>query len=291
MHANELVELATILSANGPVLVQSGTRIAPESIEQYWTASKVRLDRWAWRLKGLAAHAGGNHALSPDVRGVTEEVLTGEILTRVWTALLTAYDRRRGSNDVEPVARSVYLGHSEARHRVLTMMRQSADIDDEGERLNRVRHSAEWWTDLLIGQLLRIYDVREFAFDPKRAKMLADDVKSRLPRSGGDPFWTLVLASARASFQATLSRQSLNADLNARIAAGILSCFSPDLFDSIGLPRSLCLLRLTSIAADTQGRIDDLLRQECPATSRVALDGNPPDGYSPVDHRRRFGRC
>ena len=53
MHAaRNLVELAGLVAAHEPVLIQSDRPIPAGSIEQYWTSSKVRLDRW-WRSKGL----------------------------------------------------------------------------------------------------------------------------------------------------------------------------------------------------------------------------------------------
>ena len=60
MHARELIELAALVSAHGPVLVQSGERISSEGVEQYWTTSKVRLDRWGRSLKEFANLTNSN---------------------------------------------------------------------------------------------------------------------------------------------------------------------------------------------------------------------------------------
>ena len=280
MHARELVELAALLSAHGPVLIQSGQRIPADSIQQYWTASKVRLDRWAWSLRNFAdradEYAPHCRAQWPPIRGVLEEILTGEVLTRVWTAVLCAHDRRRGADEVEPVARSVMTGHMEARHRVLNLMVRGRGIDAEAAvKLNRLRRRTERWTDLLVGHLTDTYDVSEFAVDPKRAKDFAEDLHA----------WPLLMASLRAAFQRGLSPDSPNADLNARIAAAILSCYPPELFDSTGLLRCLWMMRLTNITEDTQGMIEDLLALEHPAASPT------PDFSSgvPSERRRRFG--
>ncbi len=267
MHARELVELAAIISSHGPALIRSGERIPVESIEQYWTSSKVRLDRWAWRLKSFVGKAETDARQRktqwPAVCGVLEEILTGEMLTRVWTAVLCAYDRRRGADEVEPVARSVYIGHMEARHRVLSLMVRGPGIDAEAAvKLNRLRRRAERWTDLLVGNLQSLHDVSEFAFDPQRSKDFAEDMQYRGRLQGGRHVWPLIQASLRAAFRHGLGSESPNADLNARIAAGVLSCFPPEVFDSTGLMRSLWLMRLTSAAEDTQGMIDALLAPE-----------------------------
>ena len=271
MHARELVELAGVISAHGPALIRSGERIPVESIEQYWTTSKVRLDRWAWRLRSFVRQATSDARRRrdqwPEVRGVLEEILTGEMLTRVWTAVLCAYDRRRGADDAEPVARSVMIGHMEARHRVLALMIRSPGVDAEAAvHLNRLRRRVERWTDLLVGHLAGIHDVGEFAFDPQRARDFAEDLQQRSSRQGGRHVWPLLLASLRAAFWQGLRAESPNADLNARIAASILSCFPTDLFDSTGLLRSLWLMRLSNVAEDTQGKIDDLLSLEWTTT-------------------------
>ncbi len=272
MHARELVELAAIISQHGPALIQSGQPIPAGSVEQDRTASKVRLDRWAWRLKSFSQRTGDDaqrrQAQWPAVRGVLEEILASEVLTRVWTAVLCAHDRRRGTDAVEPVARSVLIGHMEARHRVLTLMVRGPGIDAEAAmRLNRLRRRAERWTDLLVGHLAGIHDVSEFAVDPNRARDFADNSPCRSSRRGGRQAWPLMMASMRAAFQQGLSPDSPNADLNARIAAAILSCYPPELFDSTGLLRSLWMMRLTNIADDTQGMIEELLAPELPAES------------------------
>jgi hypothetical protein len=269
------------------VLIQSGQQIPEQSIEQYWTTSKVRLDRWAWRLKTFATDAVDaqrRKALWPEVRSVIEEILTGEMLTRVWTGVLCAYDRRCGAAEAEPVARSVLIGHMEARHRVLSLLVRSTEIDpDAAEQLNRLRRKAERWTDLLIGHLVRMHDVSEFAFDPKRAKDFAEDMQYRGNMRGGRHVWPLLMASLRASFRHALGDESPNTDLNARIAASVLSCFPNDLFDSTGLLRSLWLLRLSNMAEDTQCKIDDLLSEEISQMRGRDRSVDLPD------RRRRFG--
>ncbi len=290
MHARELVELAALVSAHGPVLIQSGTPITAAGIEQYWTASKVRLDRWAGGLRTFAtateADSQRRPTQWPKFCGVLEEILSGEMLTRVWAAVLCAYDRRRRSDETEPVARSVMIGHMEARHRVLTLMVRGPGIDAEAAlKLNRLRRRVERWTDLLVGHLACGYSVSQFAFDPQRAQDFAQDLRDRGQQPGGRQVWPLVLASLRTAFRQGLNAESPNAELNAQLAAGILACFPADLFDSTGLMRSLWLMRLTNVAEDTQGMIADLLALERPAATPA------PASLSDVRtaHRRRFG--
>jgi len=54
MHAHEFVELAALVAAHGPVVVRQEGRLSPTSIEEYWTASRSRLDRWNRDLKDFS---------------------------------------------------------------------------------------------------------------------------------------------------------------------------------------------------------------------------------------------
>ncbi|MEN6405478.1 MAG: hypothetical protein ABFC77_03300 [Thermoguttaceae bacterium] len=257
MHARELVELAAIVSAQGTVLIESGQPIPAAGIESYWTASKVRLDRWAWRLRRFAHPTASRPPESwSDLEALLEEVLLSEMLTRVWTAVLCLCDRVHGGDDAEPIARSVLLGHTEARNRVLQLLvRAPSTHRDSAARLNRLRRRVECWTDVLVSRFADRHDADQFAFDPQRAKDFAADFRHRDPRQ----IWPLFLGSLRAAFRCDLSDESPNADLNARIGASVLSCFPPETFDSTGLPASLWLLRLTRAADDVQGMLDGLL--------------------------------
>jgi hypothetical protein len=292
MHARELIELAAIVSAHGPVLIRGSQGLSAGAVEQYWTASKCRLDRWARSLKSFSeeAEAADNpwrQARWPVIRGVLEEILTGEILTRTWTAVLCAYDRHHGSDEAGPIVRSVMLGHLEARHRALTLLVGGRGIDaEQAVKLNCLRRRCERWTDMLVGYLSGLHDISEFAVDPQRARDFAEDLRYRGSFPGGRHAWPLVQASLRSAFRQGLSAESPNADLNARIAAGILCCFQPELFDSTGIFRSLWLWRLCLVTNDAAGMIAELL----------ALEESLPQGNAPASEQlanrllRRFGK-
>jgi len=266
MHVRRLIDLAGILSSHGQVLVCCDERLSESSIEQYWTTSKVRLDRWAWNLKKVSqrpeSDAEQRRNKWSTTRSVLEEILASEVLTRVWTAILCAYDRQRGTADVEPVARSVMIGHMEARHRVLTLMVRGTGVETGAAiQLNHLRRRTEHWTDLLIGHLATHYDVSEFAADPERAKDFAKDLRTR-SQAGGRQAWALITASLQSAFQIGLSSVSTNADLNLRIAMSILATFPTTVFDSTGLFRSPWLMRLGNAADDTHGMIRELLSED-----------------------------
>jgi hypothetical protein len=276
MHSRELVELAAIVSAHGPVLVRGVERLSSSGMEEYWTASKIRLDRWSHCLRAFIAKANdGNwhNAHWQHVVSVLEEIISSEILTRVWTAVVCAHDRQHGADDAEPIARSVLLGHVEARHRVLTLLVGGPGMDAEtAMKLNHLRRRTERWTDMLVGYLAGLHNCSEFAINPQRAKEFSQDLHYQCRHPGGRQAWPLVLASLRAAFQQGMSPQSPNADLNGRIASSIISCFQPELFDSTGLFCSMWLMRLVNAANDAQGMINELLATE--EVLGIALPGS-----------------
>jgi len=290
MHAHELIELAALIAAHGPVLVRTPGRIPDAGIEDYWIASKSRLDRWGRALKQISSDdpgvAGRPTTLErPESRGVLEEIITGDVLTRVWTAVMYAYDRLRGTDQAEPIARSVLVGHLEARYRVMTLLTRGPGIDvEQAVRLNRLRRRTERWTDLLIGYLTGVDDVGQFAVEPDRARDFAEDLRHRSRLSGGRFVWPLVFASLRTAFGQGLVPESPNGDLNARIAASVLACLQPELFDATGLVRSAWLMRMSNVTADAQGMIDELVASDQPPYAIV------PAGPSRRGRLRRFGQ-
>jgi hypothetical protein len=289
MHARELIELAALAAAHAPVLVRTSGRICESNLKQYWTASKSRLDRWGWTMRSVSGKGGpsrrpSNRSPSKLPRGTLEEIITGEVLARVWAAVSSAYDHFRGTDQAEPIAQNVLAGHLEARHRVLILLAGDPPVDlEQAIRLDRLRRRAERWTDLLIGCLVRVGDVSRFAVEPDRARQFADDFRYRSSIKGEQYVWPLLLASLRAAFETGLAPTSPNSDLNARIAASVLVSLEPELFDATGLLRSAWLMRMNHVTDDAQGMIDELLAIEQPASAPLIHAGT-------ADRPRRLAR-
>ncbi len=272
MHARDLVELGVLVALHGPAFIRGAMPISERGLESYWLASKCRMDRWHRALKTVNIQIqDAPHAQRPlhwqAVRPVLEEILAGELLTRVWTAVATAYDQQRASNCIEPIVRSVLLGHLEARHRTLNLIVHGQGFGlEDAVALNQLRRACERWTDVLLAHLIADYDVGEFAFDCARALDFAADLRAERQQPTGRLSSELLLASLRDNFQKQLSSATPNSDLNQSLAASILSCFRAELFDSTGLCKSLWLVRLDSTANDTERMIAELLDQELVAT-------------------------
>jgi hypothetical protein len=264
MHVRELVELGALVAAHGTVFIQRSSLLTKRHLEQYWVASRCRQDRWARAMKAFnqcsPAHACPDW---PAVRGLIQEVLASELLTRTWGAVACCHDRSHHCGFLEPVVMSVLKGHLEARHRALQLIIRGHGFSvQEGVVLNRLRRHTERWTDMLLGYLANDHDIADFAFSAQRAQDFAADLRDEGRYAPGDQPWQLAMASLRATFERGLSEESPNGDLNQRIASSILACFHSERFDAGRMFRSQWVLRLTQIADDTEGLMEDLLHME-----------------------------
>ncbi len=289
MHVRELLELAILAAVHGRTFIRCAGPLSATSQQQYWSASKFRLQRWMLALKEHSARtatasSAGRRDSWGTIRPVLEEILLSEILTRVWTAIVCGHDARRGLAESGPVVRSVLVGHTEARFRSLNLMLQGQGLSvEEAVALNRLRRRAERWTDVLLAFLVPEAALEEVAFDSRRAIDFAEDSDLQTPNSPG---FEILLASLRNAFRTAAGGPSPNADLNQEIAGGVLACFSPDLFDSAGMLHSHWLWwRLTNVTADTQGMLNEMLYLDGEAAPLPPGDMRPTDD---AERRLRF---
>jgi hypothetical protein len=264
MHARELVDVARIVALAAPQLIQCSRAPGAPHIVQYWAASKGRYENWSRTLKLCASPPLEEYPDQPAGVGlapaVLEEIFTSEILTRVWTAVLAFCDRRAGTTVLEPIARSVWGTHLEARHRAMSILVSGQSLSTRlSAAINRLRRSAERISDFLLGGLVPFGRVEEFAAEPRRAMDFADDLAARREQPGGGDCWRLSLLPLGSTFR-TSTAPPANPESNARIAASILGCFPEEMFDSCGTFRSLWLVRLATGVHDAQGLVSELLK-------------------------------
>jgi hypothetical protein len=274
MHPRELVDLAAFVAAHGQALIAGVRHVPTTALAQYWTASKCRHDRWNRSLReslktSLAANDGTDKLASPTLHSLCQEILVSDMLTRVWSGIITSFDSAVGAAEAQPVAASVLRGQLEASNRVLDLIsvqrHKASGIDSE---LNRLRRLTERWTDLLLGGLLGVCEISRFVHDADRADEFSRDFNRSRSGTIRQQAWTLLTTSMAAAFRPLLQCEPVNADLNARIAGAIVACFPGDLFDSVGVFHSLWMLRLSTTTADTQLMVDDLLAAESPPEVR-----------------------
>lgn len=285
MHACDLLELAALAATRTSTLLAVSRPIASASLERYWIASRSRFEQWAQTLKRHARRPlerRHNDAGWLLVRSVIEEILASDVLTRVWTALLTAHDRRRGIQEAEPIGRSVFVGQLEARHRALNLLLTDSTIAARHVLpLNRLRRRTELWTDLLIGRMSDVGPLSEFAANPQRSREFAADLRSQERLGDRGLGWSVTLAAMRGAFADGFAPLAANPDANAAIANSVLSSCDVDAFESTGLLRSAWNTRLAAAGDDAEALIDDLLAMD--------NDGQPAPTRTPP-HARRFPR-
>lgn len=262
MHARELVELGAVVAAHGELFVHQAGVTVDSHLEEYWLASRSRQIRWREVIKAYQQPRSQHidRLNWQAIRPVIEEILSSELLTRTWAAVGCVRDRHQATNELGPVVRSVLVGHLEARNRALNVMVYGDGFTvEEGVVLNRLRRHIERWTDMLLGFLMDEGDVSEFAFNAQRCREFASDLRFDEGSAADSQAARMVLASLRTAFQTRMSPISPNAELNRQIASSVLACFHQQLFDSVGLFKSLWMLRLNQVTDDTAGMIEDLL--------------------------------
>jgi len=286
LELRDLLKLAAFVSVYSPHVIESPRELPAAALEQYWHASRNRNHSWIRRLQPRpSSPTSAKHLCWNQTRRLVTEVFVSEVLTRVWTSVLVASDRRQAIRYAEPIARSVLVGHLEARRCCLELMVNGADVPlHELIELDRIRRRAERWTDVLLGPLVRQYPVSEFAFDTQRAADFARDLAGRGP---SHLVWTLVLAGVQLAFaddrpggpvvdspQAAqpsgvtskggslpTSSAGLVSDVASdqlAIVQAILACFPADAFTEDGVFKSLVHLRASRSGAvsDRQPELD-----------------------------------
>lgn len=264
MHVREYPAVALFLAAEGQVWIKTGRELPSVSLAQYWTASKCRLDRWGRALREYRElqHSRATVQTSwRNVRALFEEVLVSEMLTRIWSGLVSILDRTGG--DAQPMAASVMAGHIEASNRVLDLLNSGRHAPPgPSAEINQLRRLTERWTDLLLACLSSAGDVSTVCYDAHRTQEFAAEFAAYDRPATWRQAWALLSASLRGAFQNRLAGDAVNGDLNNRIVGAIVGCFPHEAFDSSGAYRSLWLQRITSSAADTEFLVNDLLASE-----------------------------
>lgn len=237
MHAHDLLGMATVLTWHGPSLIELPRPLPERALEDYWTASKCRLDRWGHELRFIRDEVSPLFGAPPldwrSVSALCDEILTGEIVTRLWTGMLRLHDARRRESAAEPIARSVLLGHVEARHRVLGLIMKSYGNDShEAAALNRLRDRCERWSDILLARFALNGAVEDLAHDPLRVRDYLEEWPATAADEAKQTRAALLLGSFSAAFPAR-PPLTANADLNGRIAQSILAIFPPEVFGNL----------------------------------------------------------
>jgi hypothetical protein len=114
----------------------------------------------------------------------------------------------------------------------------------------------------MLGYVYLEQPAGEFTFDRTRAEDFAEDLRHERRAGTDQNAWRLVHASLTAAFERESRRTAVSAELNEQIAAAVIGGLEPELFDSLGVLKSLWQVRLAQVAHDTQGMLTELLSTE-----------------------------
>jgi hypothetical protein len=260
MHASEQVDLAALVALGGRRLIDTHDRLDENALHTYWSASRCRLDRWGRSLRAV----GSESIDSPPHTGeLWEEILVGEIPTRIVSAFFVAHDQRYGRDEAGPIGRNVLYGHIDARRRAIGQIdaaMQSGDLS--ATQCSELYARAARWNDVLLAYLMPLGKVEEFAVDVTRARDFAFDASEHSGDAQQQVATAFLRTSLRLALQPIFNATGFSGDLNAQIACGLAGCFQSDEFASFGHLNSAWLHRMERAADDTIMMVEDLMAAE-----------------------------
>ncbi len=265
MHCVLIADLAALVSQHGPAILYRRSTVPPQAMTQYWTSSRNRFELWHQtmaRYRG-AEQSGDYLALRRWWRDhvvVLEEVLVTEMLTRVVAALAAGMEAESEADEISPITHAVHLTHLEARNRVQQIMLfgRGNSVQD-AVRLNRLRKGVERWTDAMIGRMsVRSTRTIQYANDRSRAAEYAKETRL----FGAGPARNTATLLMNAAMHDTLRRRTTKAaalpEANRAVAKSVMLMLRPDLFDSVGILKSLWVHRLQIGTERTDRVLDEL---------------------------------
>lgn len=264
MHCINLADLAAILAHHGPSILYRRQQVPVDAVTRYWTACRQRFELWhhaMGRYRELEQSGSPLELRSwwASHRPMLEEILVSEMLARVYAAIGAGLDGGCEKAEIAPVVHSVYLSQLEARNRVLHLMvyGRGNSIHD-AVQLNRLRGEVERWTDALLGGMaIEQTAPLDYAISRSRAAAHAEDARSNPPGAVRDTVNWLVSAAMRDALSRRISNNAALPQANRDVADAVMLCLRPDLFDSVGVLKSLWLHRLEAGTDHT----DRVLRQ------------------------------
>jgi hypothetical protein len=240
LKLRDVAEIAALASAHSSPLIEGANPLPEHPLREFWNQSRQRLHAWMRRLERYpaefeSANRDRQTVLWQQLEVILAEILVCELLTRVWTAVLSAADQKRGVCVTEPIARSILLGQMKARQLALNVMANGpyprrTDIVP----LNRLRCRSERWTDMLLGHLVAQYELADFAFDTDRA---LDFGRAQLSQGVRDPkcqIWKLIHAGLRIAYPDAISYRLAHPDHHRRITVSVIATFDDDASLAVG---------------------------------------------------------
>jgi hypothetical protein len=262
MHPRQLAELGSWVATNSPSLIYGSEEQPMLVATNYWTTSKLRIQRWILALKTFERdlRSTSEHDCWPALQIVVQEIIVSELLTRIWSATVLSHDSYHKSDELFGLAHSIHLSHLEAKNRAYRLLLSGRAANESAfEQISVLRRRIERWTDLFLGQLPHGEAASTFAYDQHRVRDFYSEQRATL----GSEYQTrqkVLVASFATDLLRNLVPYAANPDLNREIANGILACYPCDRFDSTGIPKSARLMWIEKAHNDVQCLIDEFAR-------------------------------
>jgi len=255
----QVVELAALISAHSPNLIEAQVTPKGEALARYRDCSQVRTRNWLAALNDLPrelteAPAALRQHVWLRAETTLVDVMAGGLVARVWGAVLAAADRSHRTLAAERIAHGALAGQLQAQQMVLQMLVDGPHLTLERVvRLDRLRRKIERWCDLLVGHLVRRFALAEFAFDLERA---LDFGEEQLAESWGPRrhrLWDMYFLCARSAFPDVRLPSGVQGHWREQLFQSILTCFPPELFLDDGMLKSVRLQRLLNAGSRREG--------------------------------------
>jgi hypothetical protein len=226
-----IVELAVRASKQSDLVIEGPHELPETALRNFWKYSHRRISDWIicrnrCHAQLLTADENRDAPLCQQLETLASEFFVSDVLIRFWSAVLIAADHRRGTHRSEPIARYVHIEHLQARCQALKLLADGRHLSrSRMVRLNTLRHSAECWTDLLLGRLVCRYDVSDFAFDKTRAREFGEGQLSYADANTRDTAWDLISSGAKRTFPICRSISPWRTACLRKIAGAVLATF------------------------------------------------------------------
>ena len=253
LTVKSLAEVAWLVSRVGCRMIDEQVEPSSDALRGFWQNARQLQRVWDAALdEPLTSPTGVTR-----FQDACAQLMTTELLARVWGTILGLIDQRTGRNDLTRIATNAISGLMQIRNQMLSrLLAQPATAAAWVADLDRLRRRCDRWTDLLIGNICGRNEFFQFSFDPDRARDFAEE--SRDGVSGSHPVELLVEAGVRLSFLGQLPDVALESPAFEGMIQSVLGSIPAQAFHRDGSLRSQRIPNLEPVA-DLPARSEDVL--------------------------------
>ncbi|WP_347244791.1 hypothetical protein [Thermogutta sp.] len=267
MHNQDIIDLVIFLMDYGPQLWERQNFEVPKTaVDSFWLAARAQIDNWTRQLKALETPPRNDldYPFRYQRGGLAEEIITQELLTRIWTAVLHLYEQKTGNDYPASLVHNVYLSHLELRGRILGALNRPDYLPRaDAQRLLQLCERTDRWNDLLLGILGSFGDVQSLAVDAYRLDEFAEDYRHIKTEARRRQTWKLMKASLRAAYNKRIFPYQPHSDWTLALFGHILGFFPPDIAEQSAHTHLLQAAQLIARCRKTEELLFAVVPEEC----------------------------